>query len=112
MAAPGPGRSPSPPAPETAGATPTLQPGLAAIRPDFAYSTPPLGMDEGIIEMRQYSEYVACPCCGETMQLARRTASHAELPSTETFECKPCGLAVTAEALSGSHALIEKHYSY
>jgi predicted RNA-binding Zn-ribbon protein involved in translation (DUF1610 family) len=71
----------------------------------------PIGRDAcgGIIEMREYSEYVACPCCGEIMRLAR-TASHAELPSMETFECKPCGLAVTAEAVSGSHALIEKRY--
>ena len=55
--------------------------------------------------MREY-EYVVCPCCGETMQLAQ-TAFHAELP-LETFECKPCGLAVTAEAVSGTHVLIEK----
>ena len=61
--------------------------------------------------MREYSEYVACPCCGEIMRLAR-TASHANLPLMETFECKPCGLAVAAEAVSGSHALIEKRYSY
>jgi transcription elongation factor Elf1 len=57
--------------------------------------------------MREY-EYVACPCCGETMQLAR-TAFHAEL-SLETFECKPCGLAVTAEAVSRTHVLIEERY--
>jgi hypothetical protein len=86
----------------------TSRSGLAAIRPDCAYSTPPLGMDAGIIEMRQYSENVACPC-GETMRLSR-TGSHAELPSIETFECKACGLVVTAESVSGSHALIEKHY--
>ena len=55
--------------------------------------------------MREYSEYVGCPCCGETMRLAR-SASHAELPSMETFECKPCGLAVTADAVSGTHALL------
>jgi len=56
--------------------------------------------------MREFTEYVACPCCGESMQLAR-TAFHAELP-LETFECKPCGVAVTAEAVSGTHVLIEK----
>ena len=44
------------------------------------------------------------------MQLAR-TAFHAELP-LETFECKPCGLAVTAEAVSRTHVLIEKRYFY
>jgi predicted RNA-binding Zn-ribbon protein involved in translation (DUF1610 family) len=58
--------------------------------------------------MREY-KHVACPCCGETMRLAR-TASHADLASMETFECKPCGLTVTAEAVSGSYALIEKRY--
>jgi len=42
------------------------------------------------------------------MQLAR-TAFHAELP-LETFECKPCGLAVTAEAVTGTSVLIEKSY--
>ena len=66
-------------------------------------------MGAGIIEMREY-EYVACPCCGESMQLAR-TAFHAELP-LETFECKPCALAVTAEALSGTRVLIEKSHFY
>ena len=55
--------------------------------------------------MREY-EFVACPCCGETMQLAQ-TAFHAEL-LLETFECKPCGVAVTAEEVSGTHMLIEK----
>jgi hypothetical protein len=59
--------------------------------------------------MREYGEYVGCPCCGETMRLAW-SASDAELSSTETFECKPCGLAVTAGAVSGTHALIEKNY--
>jgi len=60
--------------------------------------------------MRENSDYVACPCCGERMQLAR-TAFHAELP-LETFECKPCGLAVTAEAVSGTQVLIEKRHFY
>ena len=58
--------------------------------------------------MRENSDYVACPCCGEKMQLAR-TAFHAELP-LETLECKPCGLAVTAEAVSGTQVLIEKRH--
>jgi rubredoxin len=59
--------------------------------------------------MREYNEDVACPCCGGTMRLAP-TVSHAELSALEQFECKPCGLVVTAEAVSGSHALIEKRY--
>jgi hypothetical protein len=44
------------------------------------------------------------------MQLARR-AFHAELP-LETFECKPCGVVVTAEPVSGTHVLIEKSHFY
>ncbi len=61
--------------------------------------------------MRENGEYVACPCCGGTMQVAR-TVAHVQLAAMETFECKPCGLVVAAEAVSGSHALIEKrHYS-
>ena len=59
--------------------------------------------------MREYSEYVACPCCGEAMQFTR-TLGHADYPM-QTLECKPCGLVVTAEAVSASaHALIEKRY--
>jgi hypothetical protein len=76
--------------------------------PDFAYSTGGTAR-AGDNRMRENSEYVACPCCGEPMRLAR-TVSHAELPPLEMFECKPCGLAVSAEAVSGSHALIEKNY--
>jgi C4-type Zn-finger protein len=62
--------------------------------------------------MGVYSERVACPCCGETMQFAQ-TAPHANLREMQTFECKPCGLVVTAEAVSGSmRPLIERrHYS-
>ena len=72
----------------------------------FCIQYPPLGgRGYGDSKMREY-QYVACPCCGETMQLAR-TAFHAELP-LETFECKPCGVTVTAEAVSGTHVLIEK----
>ena len=77
---------------------------------NFAYSTRRWrAWVRGQSKMREY-EYVACPCCGETMQLAR-TAFHAEL-LLETFECKPCGVAVTAEAVSGTHMLIEKRHFY
>jgi transcription elongation factor Elf1 len=62
--------------------------------------------------MREYSEYVACPCCGETMQLTR-TVTHVELPPIQTFQCRSCGLAVTAEGVTGSmHALIGKRYPW
>jgi len=43
------------------------------------------------------SEYVACPCCGERMQFARTGSREMQM-----FECKPCALMVTAEALRGS----------
>ena len=58
------------------------------------------------------SEYVACPCCGERMQFAR-TGSHPNLGEMQIFDCKPCGLMLTAEALRGSmQPLIEKRFSY
>ncbi len=62
--------------------------------------------------MREHSEHVACPCCGERMQFAR-TGSHANLSKMQTLECKSCGLVVKAEAASGSmRPLIERrHYS-
>ena len=60
--------------------------------------------------MYEQNEYVACPCCGEPM-LVTRTASHANEPEKQTFECKPCGLVVTAEAARGSmRPLIENRY--
>jgi transcription elongation factor Elf1 len=91
---------------------------FAANWTDFAYRTATgkarscsaRGLCIGDNRMREYSVYVACPCCGETMQLTR-TVAHVELPPIQTFECKSCGLAVTAEAVSGTmHALIEKSY--
>jgi uncharacterized Zn finger protein len=54
------------------------------------------------------SEYVACPCCGERMQFARTGSREMQI-----FECKPCGLMVTVEALRGSmQPLIERRFSY
>jgi transposase-like protein len=58
------------------------------------------------------SEYVACPCCGETMQFVR-TGSRANRSEMQTFECKPCGLVVATEALRGStQPLLERRYYY
>ena len=62
--------------------------------------------------MYEQNEYVACPCCGEPMRFTRTASmSNANLSEMQTFECKPCGLAVTAEAACGSmRPLIEKRY--
>jgi len=52
--------------------------------------------------MYEHNEYVACPCCGEPMRFARTVSvSNANLSEMQAFECKPCGLAVTAEASRG-----------
>ena len=40
---------------------------------------------------------VACPCCSRSMRFARTVPKVGDLPEMETFECKPCRLAVTAE---------------
>ena len=53
--------------------------------------------------MYEYKECVACPCCGKPMGFARTVSvSNASLSEMQTFECKPCGLVVTAEAARGS----------
>ena len=62
--------------------------------------------------MFEYNECVACPCCGEPMRFARTVSvSNANLSEMQTFECKPCGLVVTAEAARGSmRRLIENRH--
>ena len=67
----------------------------------FCVQFPPLG-GPGYGEKIHESEYVVCPCCGDYY------AARARGITLETFECKPCGVAVTAEAVSGTHMLIEK----
>ena len=58
--------------------------------------------------MYEQNEYVACPCCGESMRFMR---TQTDLPGMQTFECKPCGLVVTSEAARGSmRPLIENRY--
>lgn len=41
----------------------------------------------------------ACPSCGAPMRFLRTVPPLCGLPELQTFECKPCGLAVTAEQL-------------
>jgi hypothetical protein len=55
----------------------------------------------GIHSNAQYSEYVACPCCGETMQFVQ-TGPHANLGEMQTLESKSCGLVATTEPVGGS----------
>jgi hypothetical protein len=60
--------------------------------------------------MYEYNEEVACPCCGEPMRFARTVSvSNANLSEMQTFECKPCGVAVTA-ARGSMRPLIENRY--
>jgi hypothetical protein len=39
----------------------------------------------------------ACPSCGAPMRFLRTVATIGCLPELQTFECRPCRLAVTAE---------------
>jgi hypothetical protein len=39
----------------------------------------------------------ACPSCGGLMHFLRTVPSMSGLPEMQTFECKPCRLAITAE---------------
>jgi hypothetical protein len=41
----------------------------------------------------------ACPGCGAPMRFLRTVPPISDLPEMQTFECKPCRLAVTAEQL-------------
>jgi transposase-like protein len=36
-----------------------------------------------------------CPNCGQLMKLARVTPRVGGLPELQTFECRPCGVALT-----------------
>jgi hypothetical protein len=38
-----------------------------------------------------------CPSCGAAMNFSRTVPSIAGLPEMQTFECRPCQLAITAE---------------
>jgi hypothetical protein len=40
-------------------------------------------------------------CCGEPMRFARTVPKVGELPEMQTFECRLCRLAVTAEQVLG-----------
>jgi hypothetical protein len=42
-------------------------------------------------------KFAICPGCGAAMRFSRIVPSIGGLPEMQTFECKPCHLAVTAE---------------
>jgi hypothetical protein len=42
-------------------------------------------------------QLVTCPSCGEPMRFARTVPKVGDLPEMQTFECRLCRLAVTAE---------------
>ena len=44
---------------------------------------------------------VTCPSCGELMRFARTVPKVGDLPEMQTFECRLCRLAVTAEQVRG-----------
>jgi hypothetical protein len=44
---------------------------------------------------------LTCPCCGKTMRFARTVPKVGDLPEMQTFECRLCRLAITAEQVFG-----------
>ncbi len=44
---------------------------------------------------------VICPSCGEPMRYTRTVPKVGDLPEMQTFECRLCRLAVTAEQVRG-----------
>jgi hypothetical protein len=44
---------------------------------------------------------VTCPSCGEPMRFTRTVPKVGNLPEMQTFECRLCRLAVTAEQVRG-----------
>jgi hypothetical protein len=54
------------------------------------------GRDEANVNHAAIDCLTACPSCGAPMRFLR-TAPFRRLPELQTFECKPCGLAVSVE---------------
>lgn len=40
-----------------------------------------------------------CPSCGEPLRFARTVLQIGDLSELQTFECKPCGLSITTQAI-------------
>jgi hypothetical protein len=46
-------------------------------------------------------QFVTCPSCGKSMRFARTVPKIGDLPEMQTFECRLCRLAITAEQVLG-----------
>jgi len=55
------------------------------------------GWDEANVDHAETDCLTACPGCGAPMRFLRTVPPLNGLPELQTFQCKPCGLAVTAE---------------
>jgi transposase-like protein len=53
--------------------------------------------DEANVDHAATDCLTACPSCGAPMRFLRTVPRLRGLPELQTFECRPCGLAVTAE---------------
>jgi hypothetical protein len=53
--------------------------------------------DEENLDHAETDYLTACPSCGAPMRFLRTVPPLDGLPELQTFACKPCGLAVTAE---------------
>jgi hypothetical protein len=49
----------------------------------------------------------SCVSCGSTMRFARNIRPRCDLRELETFECRDCGLSVTAESVAAVFAMAE-----
>ncbi len=50
------------------------------------------------VNMKADPSKLCCLSCGKPMRFARSISRPIGLPEVQTFECRTCGLAVTAEA--------------
>ncbi len=53
-------------------------------------------------------QFLACPCCGKPMRFARPVPKIDSLPEMQTFECRLCRLAVTAEQVLGITEMVSR----
>ena len=52
-----------------------------------------------LVETVSTDQIAACPGCGNAMRFARAGSPNGKLSALQTFECEPCGLALTAESV-------------
>ena len=51
------------------------------------------------VETVSTDEIAVCPGCGNAMHFARAGSPVGQLSALQTFECRPCGLSITGEAV-------------